>query len=136
MKVIVAGSRNINNYEVVRKAIDSSCFGKPITEIVSGRAKGVDRLGERWADKHNIPIKPFSPDWNNIEGDNVVIGEFSDGKKYNKLAGINRNKEMGQYADALIAVWDGQSKGTKDMIDYMNSLKKPVICVYYHEEME
>lgn len=98
MKVIIAGSRSITSYEAVRKAIAASSF--EITEVVSGGARGVDRLGERWADENDIPITQFIPDWN--------IG---------KQAGYLRNIEMADYADALIAVYDGASKGTQHMID-------------------
>ena len=100
MKTIIAGSRGINDYSIVRQAILESRF--EITEIVSGGAYGVDTLGERYARENNIPIKRFLPDWN----------------KYGKKAGILRNQEMGDYADALIAIWDGKSRGTKFMIDY------------------
>lgn len=100
MKVLICGSRTINDYNVVKKAIQDSGFY--ITEVVSGGAKGVDRLGEMWAREHNVRVKQFLPEWN----------------KYGKQAGILRNKEMVDYADAVIAIWDGESKGTKWTIDY------------------
>ena len=99
MKVIIAGSRSIINYRAVRSAIER--VGIEITEVVSGTARGVDKLGERWAAENNIPIKRFPADWN----------------KHDKRAGYLRNVEMAEYADALIAIWDGESKGTKHMID-------------------
>jgi len=100
MKVIIAGSRTINDYQIVKDSILESKF--KITEIVSGGAKGPDKLGEQYAEEFNIPVKKFIPDWNR------------EGKK----AGILRNIEMGNYANALIAIWDGESKGTKHMIQY------------------
>jgi hypothetical protein len=118
MRVIVAGSRNISNYEIVRHAIEDSDFD--ITEIVSGTAKGVDRLGEHYARLWNIPIKQFPADWD----------------KYGKKAGIIRNHQMGRYADALIAVWDGKSKGTFDMIQFMSKLHKPVYLVTEYADNE
>lgn len=117
MKLIIAGSRNIGldknglqdtDYSI----IDEALFQNPsfyISEVVSGMAKGVDWLGVLWAVDNKIPVKPFKPDWSN-------------GKK----AGILRNTQMGDYADALLAIWDGESKGTKHMIEYMKSLNKPV----------
>ena len=111
MKVIVAGSRHGFVARNVFEAIAESKF--TITEVVSGGARGVDKDGEYFARNNNIPIKQFIPDWDGL------------GKK----AGILRNKEMGDYADALVAVWDGQSKGTKHMIDYMQSLNK-LVYVY------
>lgn len=107
MKVIIAGSRSITNSEPVRKAIDGSGF--LITEVVSGGADGVDKLGELWAVSENIPIKRFLPDW----------------KLLGNRAGIVRNRKMGKYADALIAVWDGKSRGTAHMIECMREMRKP-----------
>lgn len=100
MKTIIAGSRTIDNFEIVTKAIEDSKF--EITEVICGAARGIDACGAAWALKNNIPIKYFKADWN----------------KYHKGAGMIRNREMGNYADALIAIWDGKSHGTKQMIEY------------------
>ena len=108
MKVIIAGSRTIVNKEIVFNIIENSKFN--ITEIVSGTAQGIDSLGEQFAIKNNIKISKFIPSW----------------KDLGKIAGIIRNKEMAQYADSLIAIWDGESKGTRHMIEYMSKIKKPV----------
>lgn len=98
MKVIIAGGRNITDYNVVKTAYYKSGF--QATEIVSGAAKGVDYLGELFAKDNGISIQRFPADWN----------------KYGKRAGPLRNLQMAEYADALIAVWDGESKGTANMI--------------------
>lgn len=99
MKTIIGGSRDGISYEDVLKAIES-CPWTP-TEVVSGKARGVDTMGEQWANENNIPIKEFPANW----------------KKYSKRAGYLRNEQMADYADALIAVWDGSSKGTRHMIN-------------------
>lgn len=98
MKVIIAGSRGIEDWRVVVDAIKESGF--EVTEVVSGGARGVDRIGESYAMSNNLPIARFRPDW----------------KEYGKSAGVRRNEEMACYAEALIAVWDGMSRGTEDMI--------------------
>lgn len=98
MKVIVAGSRTITNIKFVEAAIAASSF--TITELVSGAARGVDQLGELWAFNNKIPIQKFRANWN----------------EHGRMAGMIRNVEMANYADALIAIWDGKSKGTKHMI--------------------
>lgn len=98
MKVIIAGGRNFTNFNTVSDAIEASGF--EITEVVSGMAKGVDTLGEVYALGKNIPVVGFPADWN----------------KHGRAAGPMRNKEMAEYANALIAVWDGISKGTANMI--------------------
>lgn len=102
MRCIIAGSRNNIEYQNVFSAMGECPWSSEITEVVSGKARGVDTMGEQWAKENNIPIKEFPADW----------------KKFGRSAGPRRNEEMGDYADALIAVWDGESKGTKHMIDY------------------
>jgi len=99
MKVIVAGSRSIKNYDLVDKAIKDSGF--EVTEILSGCAGGVDELGEQYAARHSVKISYFPANWST----------------YGRSAGMVRNTEMAKHAEALIAVWDGKSVGTKDMID-------------------
>jgi glycerophosphoryl diester phosphodiesterase len=99
VKVIIAGSRSITDITVVAAAI--SCSGYQLNEVVSGTARGVDRLGEQYAQLHNIPVVRFPADWD----------------RYGRSAGYRRNEEMARYADALVAVWDGVSRGTQHMID-------------------
>lgn len=108
MRVIIAGSRDITDFSLIEKAVKNSGFN--ITEVISGGARGVDKLGEFWAKKHNIPCTIFHAKWDQL------------GKK----AGPIRNQEMADYANsdptiqgALIAVWNGVSTGTKDMISRM-----------------
>lgn len=108
MKIIIAGSRDINDQSIVAKAINSSPY--TITEIVSGAARGVDTSAEVYANMSNLPLKKFPADWD----------------KYGKPAGAIRNKQMADYADGLIAVWDGKSPGTRIMIQMMNKASKPV----------
>lgn len=103
MKTIIAVSRGITDFQVVLDAVILSEFN--VTEVVSGTAKGVDQLGEKIAATFRLPVKRFPADWD----------------KYGKSAGMIRNKQMGDYADALIAVWDGKSRGTKQMIEYAKS---------------
>lgn len=99
MKTIIAGSRNVVCYDSVLGIVADSGF--IVTEIVCGMARGVDIIGKEIGYNFDIPVKPFEPDWD----------------KYPRLAGFIRNKEMAEYADALIAVWDGHSGGTRNMID-------------------
>jgi hypothetical protein len=104
VKTIIAGSREINRFTVVEAAIAGSGFD--ISEVVSGTARGVDTLGEMWAREHGVPVRRFPAAWD----------------KHGKSAGYVRNLEMAQYADALIAVWDGKSRGTGHTIDIANRL--------------
>jgi predicted Rossmann fold nucleotide-binding protein DprA/Smf involved in DNA uptake len=120
MKIIVAGSRWIDDYEFVEwginKAINFSSIFTP-TEIVSGNALGVDRCGEQWAKNNNIPVKLFPANWS----------------KYGKSAGPIRNGAMANYADGLIVIWDKKSSGTLNMLSQMMKMDKPIFVVYYPE---
>ena len=100
-KVIVAGSRDFNNYEVLKARLDTILNKKAEIVIVSGGARGADSLGERYALERNLPCKIFPANW----------------ELHGKSTGYKRNAEMAEYADALVAFWDGESKGTGHMID-------------------
>lgn len=102
MKVIVAGGRDFDDYELVKMILDSR--KEKITEVVSGCAPGADTLGEKWAEDNGIPVKRFPATWQpaRLKGKT----DYSAGKK--------RNEEMAVYADALVAFPGG--RGTKDMI--------------------
>ena len=128
MKVIIAGSRSITDFETIKKAIECCPFS--ISEVVSGGAKGVDVLGEKYAGDEKIPIKVFMPDWSNLEVPGVIVKSNRYGK-YNAKAGIARNEQMGDYADALIAFWDNQSTGTNHMINLAKEKKIKVKVVNY-----
>lgn len=109
MKTIIAGSRNINDLRLLEKAIEAS--GISISEVVCGGARGVDDLGRKWAGNGNsIPVIMFPAQWG----------------LYGKRAGYLRNTQMAHYAEALIALWDGKSKGTKHMIKEAKHLKLQV----------
>lgn len=112
MKTIIAGSR-IATMQNVLDALTNCHFSCDMTEIVSGGATGADSHGESIANTMAIPVKRFPAQWS----------------KHGKSAGIIRNVEMANYADALIAVWDGSSKGTKHMID---AATKRDLRVYVH----
>ena len=112
-KIIVAGSRTFNNYQKIKEVLDER--KNEIDEIVCGEAKGADTLGKNWAIKNNIKVKSFPADWH----------------QYGSAAGFIRNHKMGDYADELIAFWDGKSEGTKDMIEYTEKLEKPVEIIYF-----
>lgn len=112
MKTIIAGGRDFEDWDYL---FDCLAAHGEITEVVSGAAKGADSLGEEWADTCAIPVEQFPAKWN----------------EFGKRAGFLRNTQMGDYADQLIAFWDGESRGTKHMIDYMESLGKPVYIYKY-----
>lgn len=99
-KVIIAGGRDFNDYTKLKEFCDKVLINQTEIEIVSGGAKGSDRLGEQYAKDKGYSLKIFKADWD----------------KYGKGAGMLRNTDMANYADALIVFWDGESKGTKNML--------------------
>jgi hypothetical protein len=107
MKIVIAGSRNINDYDLLLTAVEKSGFD--ITSVISGTASGADRLGERYAEENNITLIRRPADW----------------KKHGKAAGHIRNAQMADEADAAIILWDGYSNGTKGMIREMAKRNKP-----------
>ena len=116
MKVIVAGSREFYDYSLLKDFLDN-CFTlrRNCSEIVSGTARGADKFGERYAQEHNLAIKRFPADW----------------EKYGKAAGHIRNRQMAEYADACVVFWDGQSKGSANMVKVALELKLPLVIVNY-----
>ncbi len=104
MKLAIIGSRsltvNLNEY----------LSGIQIDEIVSGGAYGIDRCASQYALDHHIPIREFLPDY----------------ARYGQRAPLRRNQEIVDYADAVIAFWDGSSHGTKYVIDLCRQRKKPI----------
>lgn len=99
MRTIIAGSRcgcDQDTFNIVMMRCPWT-----ITTVISGGARGVDRMGEEWAEKNGINVERFIPDW----------------EKHGRAAGPIRNRQMAENADALIAFWDQKSKGTKNMIE-------------------
>jgi len=115
MRTIIAGGREVINQLLVDNAIVASGF--QITEVVSGGAPGVDTLGEQWAANNTIPVKRFPAEWS----------------LHGKAAGPIRNRQMAEYAEALVAVWDGLSRGTKNMIDTARMVGLKVFIFRYPE---
>ena len=115
MKVIIAGGRNFNDYKKLCQFCDKVLSNQTEIEIVSGTANGADKLGEKYANDKKYPIKQFPANWN----------------KYGKSAGYKRNMQMAKYADALIAFWDGTSKGTMHMINLAKQFNLKIRINYF-----
>lgn len=127
MKIIIAGSRGIEDFKLVKAAVEASPFNGKITQIVSGGAGGVDTLGEQWAAMNGIEIKQFKPNWNYLDHPDAMIKTNKFGKEYDAKAGFRRNGDMAKYADGLIAVFEGsETPGTDDMVKQMTETGKPL----------
>lgn len=105
MKTAIVGSRGITDYGQLLKAVE----GTAITEVISGGAMGVDKMAERYAKEKNLPLTIIRPDW-----------------RKGKEAGPMRNQQIVEAADQVIAIWDGQSKGTADTIRRARKAGKPI----------
>lgn len=116
--IIIAGGRDFDDYSLLQ----SKCL--PIIErqmvnhdviIMSGHAKGADMLGERFAEEHGLKLEVYPADW----------------KTHYRSAGFRRKEQMGNIANGLIAFWDGESHGTKHMIEYAKNKGLDVNVVRY-----
>lgn len=109
VKLIIAGSRHLNaDIETIDMCLEF--FDLEPTEIVCGCAKGIDSAGEQWAIYMKVHVEGFCAEWD----------------KYGKRAGHLRNGQMADYGDALLLIWDGQSKGSANMKKQMEDRGKPV----------
>lgn len=117
-KIIIAGGRDYDNLqqltEECNKVVNTLIKEKAIT-IISGHAPGADRTGEKYAQIKGLKIKRMPAEW----------------KKHGKAAGPIRNREMAEIADALIAFWDGNSRGTANMISLARSRGLNVNVIRY-----
>ena len=112
MKLAIIGSRNLHvgNFE--------KYLPKNVTEIVSGGAKGIDTDAEAYANQKGIKVTVFKPDYRRFRGGATHI----------------RNKEIVNYADEVLAFWDGSSRGTKSVIEYCSEVGKKVTVIIENEQ--
>lgn len=117
-KLIVAGGRDFNDYAHLVRAIRAIAEGDladRAVSIVSGMARGADRMAYDFANLNGVVVHEFPADWD----------------RYGKAAGYRRNADMAAFSDGLLAFWDGKSRGTQNMIDTMKKLGKPVSIIHY-----
>ena len=105
MKVAVIGSRGIENINL------GDYLPEGTTEIVSGGARGVDTCARTYAKKKGIPLTEFLPDYEN----------------FGRGAPLRRNIEIIDYADCVLAFWDGKSRGTQFVIENCRKRNKKVV---------
>ena len=107
MKLAIIGSRTLDITNI------GDYLPSGVTEIVSGGAKGIDEAAARYAREHNIKLTEFYPDY----------------ERYGRAAPLKRNELIAQYADAVLAFWNGTSRGTKYTVELFRKQKKPVTVV-------
>lgn len=115
-KIVIAGGRDFTDYHKFKETCKAILLiSEPNEyEIISGGAKGTDTMDERFAKEYNLKLTVVKPDW-----------------RQGKKAGPIRNRQMAELGDALIAFWDGQSKGTKNMIEEAKNRGLPTRIINY-----
>jgi len=107
VKLAVIGSRNFPSIRL------ENYIPAHVTEIVSGGARGIDRLAKEFAKETHIPLTEFLPDYN----------------RYGRGAPLKRNGEIAAYADECLAFWDGMSRGTAHAITQFRRVGKKVTVI-------
>lgn len=111
-KLVVAGSRELQDYNIVSNTLDDyikKLGNNYSVTILSGTAKGADKLGEKYAKDKGLKLEQYPAQWEN----------------FGKAAAVKRNAQMAHIADAVIVFWDGQSVGTENMIKCAKSENIP-----------
>lgn len=117
-RLIIAGGRNFNDYPLLRDKCNILLSQKMNTHnviIISGTCRGADLLGEQYARENNLPVYRYPANW----------------KEYGKTAGYLRNRKMAEEADALVAFWDGKSRGTANMITLARGRQLQIRIIRY-----
>ncbi len=107
MKLLIIGSRKIEKFDFSKNIPQS------VSLIISGGAKGVDTLAEKYADENNIPKK-------------IVLPQY---EKYGRAAPLRRNEYMVDMCDCVLAIWDGKSKGSEYAIKYAKKHNKQITVI-------
>jgi hypothetical protein len=120
LRIIVAGTRDFEDYELLKSSLDEFISFHFLQDpdsgvvIISGMAKGADLLGVRYAQEKGYPVEEFHPDWSK-----------------GRSAGPQRNSKMAKSANACIIFWDGKSKGTASMIALAKKHRLFMKVIYY-----
>lgn len=112
MKLLIIGSRSIDSFDI------SSLVPKETNLIISGGAKGIDKIAEKYADDNNISKLIMRPEY----------------KLYGKAAPLKRNEAMINIADKIIIIWDGKSKGTEYSIRYAKNKNKSAEIILFDND--
>ena len=108
MKLLIVGSRSITDFDL------SPYVSADVDTIISGGAGGVDTLAVQYADTHRLSKYIIRPRYD----------------LYRRAAPLKRNEQMVDVSDAVLVIWDGQSKGTQHTISYATKKNKPFTLVH------
>lgn len=116
-KYAIIGSRSFRDYGIMERELDKILIHGD--EIVSGGAIGADTLACQYADRHGVPVQVILPDW----------------KTHGRSAGFIRNQQIIDQCTAVIAFWDGNSRGTAHSMSLAKKAEKPVLCFNFKGEI-
>lgn len=136
-RILVAGTRSYDDVEHFNKIMDEVLTehqnkGK-IAFISGGAHSGADHLVIQWCGERQYPCCVFKADWDNIDKKDAIIKTNAAGKRYNAMAGFDRNEDMAAYATSACVLWDKKSPGTKDMINRLKTKKIPHLVIILTE---
>lgn len=114
MKLIIAGDTEFEDQEAIIEKTNQVNNFEEITEVVCGGMRGVDTIGRQWAIDHDIPVK-------------LITAKASNHKNAIEI----RNREMVEYADAALVIWNGNNQATKNLLETLIELKKPYHLATY-----
>ena len=111
MQLMIAGAQTFTDYQHLCQVLAPDCHR--MTQVLTGGARGAERLGYRWAWKHTVQHQLFR----------------AERERFGKTAGVRRNYQMAQAGDVLVVFGDGLAPGTAHLIQCMQALGKPVVVV-------
>ncbi len=138
MRLAIIGGRDFTDMNLAELAFGRYFFSEDpeagpfpfVEEIISGGAAGADRIGKQLAKKYYIDYVEFPAKWDDLTQLPCSI-KYKNGKPYNALAGFNRNKDIIDNCDMVLAFWNGMSKGTANSLSLAKKAKKDTIIIYY-----
>lgn len=130
MKLAIIGSRDFDNYSLLKETISKYLNISKIEEIISGGASGADSLGAKFARENNIKLTEFPAQWYDLSLLPCKIKKDKNGKEYNVLAGFNRNTDIVNAAEFILAFSNG-SNGTEDSINKARKSKKTILIISF-----
>ena len=142
LKIMIAGSRGYDNYEELKTIVNGVINVlnikaylkgiKFIPVVISGKAKGADTLGEKYANEYGYKIKEYPAKWHDLDAVPCKI-KYNKYGAYNCLAGLNRNKDMVKTSDIVFMFHDGESHGTMDDLKLCKEHNKKYVYINYND---
>lgn len=138
MRVLCCGCRRLADPAAFARALAASPFAGRVTAVRHGAAGGADALARSWAEANGVPHEPFPAAWDDLTAPDAVVVVGRGGKPYDARAGPARNARMlatPPPPDGVLALWDGRSHGTRDLLARALAARRttlPGLIVHVH----